>query len=181
VAEQRSAALLIGMRIGALESALRRDLDPHIHGTGAVTVGGTKAFLAHLDRTPEQDVFTAAIIWAPEEGTLALVDMVDVAAAMPTRNWSQVQFKGSGEINSAAFQKVHLRKRACTSHGAIGCRNFPVIGEAHGEGPEFETVALCGANCGVGDTEALFHFNLACDDLGMDTISTRPWSGWPPT
>ena len=62
MAEQRSAALLVGMRIGALESALRRDLDPHIHGTGAVTVGGTKSFLAHLDRTPEQDVFTAAII-----------------------------------------------------------------------------------------------------------------------
>ena len=116
-------------------------------------------------------VFTPANMWAHKEGTLALVDMVDVAGAMPTRNWSQGQFEGIGQINSAARQKVRLKKRACTQC-AIGCRNFHVIDDAHGEGPEFETVALCGANCGVGDTEALFRFNLACDDLGMDTIST---------
>ena len=216
VVELRSAAPYVGMKIGALESTLRRDLDPRmqamsngpagenllpwaclstdqahkagrggagalmgaknvkalaVRGTGAVSVGDAKAFLADLYRIHEEYVFTSANMWAHEEGTLALVDMVDVAGAMPTRNWSQGQFDGIDQINSAAFQKVRLKKRACTQC-AIGCRNFHVIGDAHGEGPEFETVALCGANCGVGNAEALFRFNLACDDLGMDTIST---------
>ena len=142
-----------------------------VRGTGSVGVGDAKAFLADLYRIHEEYIFTPANMWAHEEGTLALVDMVDVAGAMPTRNWSDGQFDGIDQINSAAFQKVRLKKRAC-SQCAIGCRNYHVIGDAHGEGPEFETVALCGANCGVGDTEALFRFNLACDDLGMDTIST---------
>ena len=216
VVELRSAAPYLGMKIGELESTLRRDLDPRmqamsngpagenllpwaclstdqahkagrggagalmgaknvkaiaVRGTGSVGVGDAKAFLADLYRIHEEYVFTPANMWAHEEGTLALVDMVDVAGAMPTRNWSEGQFDGIDQINSAAFQKVRLKKRAC-SQCAIGCRNFHVIGDAHGEGPEFETVALCGANCGVGDTEALFRFNLACDDLGMDTIST---------
>jgi len=216
VVELRSAAPYMGMKIGELESALRRDLDPRmqalsngpagenllpwaclstdqahkagrggagalmgaknvkavaVRGTGAVTVGDARAFLADMYRIQGEYLLTPANMWAHEEGTLALVDMVDVAGAMPTRNWSQGQFDGIDQINSAAFQKVRLKKRACTQC-AIGCRNFHVIGDAHGEGPEFETVALCGANCGVGDTEALFRFNLACDDLGMDTIST---------
>ena len=142
-----------------------------VRGTGAVNVGDARAFLSDLVRIHRDSVLTPTNMWAHEEGTLALVDLVDVAGAMPTRNWSQGQFEGIGKINSAAFQKVRLKKRAC-SQCAIACRNVHVIGDARGEGPEFETVALCGANCGVGDTEALLRFNLACDVLGMDTIST---------
>ena len=41
-----------------------------------------------------------------------------------------------------------------------------------GEGPEYETIALCGANCGIGDIAALIKFNELCDEWGMDTIST---------
>lgn len=142
-----------------------------VRGTGAVTVGDAKAFQADLYRIHEQYVFTPDNMWAHEEGTLAVADAVSMAGAMPTRNWSQGQFVGIDQINSAAFQKVRLKKRAC-SQCAIACRNFHVIGDARGEGPEFETVALCGANCGIDDAEALLRFNLACDDLGMDTIST---------
>lgn len=45
-------------------------------------------------------------------------------------------------------------------------------GGVKGEGPEFETIALCGANCGVGDLEALMRFNHECDEWGLDTISS---------
>jgi len=142
-----------------------------VRGTGSVSVGDAKAFAAELYTIQEESVLTPANMWAHEEGTLALVDVVNMAGAMPTRNWSQGQFDGIEQINSAAFQKVRLKKRAC-SQCAIGCRNVHEIADARGEGPEYETVAICGANCCVGDTEALLRFNVACDDLGMDTIST---------
>ncbi len=45
-------------------------------------------------------------------------------------------------------------------------------GGVKGEGPEYETIALCGANCGVGDIEALMRFNHECDEWGLDTISS---------
>jgi len=140
-------------------------------GTGSVSVGNAKEFLADIYRIHKEYILTPANLWAHEEGTLALVDMVQVAGAMPTRNWSQGQFEGNDNINSRAYMKIRLKKRAC-SQCAIGCRNFHAVDEARGEGPEFETVAICGANCGIGDAETLFRFNLACDDLGMDTIST---------
>ena len=41
-----------------------------------------------------------------------------------------------------------------------------------GEGPEYETIALCGANCGIDDIDALMKFNELCDELGLDTISS---------
>src|SRR5450756_749256 len=106
-----------------------------------------------------------------EEGTLALVDMVNQAGAMPTKNWSRGHFPEAVNVNSAAFIKTRVKNRACYQC-AIGWRQFHEVGGVRGEGPEFETVALCGPNCGVGDIEALMRFNSACDDLGMDTIST---------
>ena len=39
-------------------------------------------------------------------------------------------------------------------------------------GPEYETIALMGSNCGVNSIEAIAHANMLCDDLGLDTIST---------
>jgi len=40
------------------------------------------------------------------------------------------------------------------------------------EGPEYETLAMTGSNCGVGDLGAIMKFNDLCDDYGLDTIST---------
>jgi len=39
-------------------------------------------------------------------------------------------------------------------------------------GPEYESIALLGSDCGVGSIEAVAHASMLCDDLGLDTIST---------
>jgi aldehyde:ferredoxin oxidoreductase len=216
VVELCPAEKYAGMRVSAVEAALRADLDPNakvmsngpagehllpwaclstdqyhkagrggagalmgaknvkaiaVRGTGMVTVGDARAFQADMERIHREHVHTADNFWAHEEGTLALVDMVNVAGAMPTRNWSQGHFPETVNVDSAAFLKVKVQNRAC-SQCAIGCRQFHEVGGTRGEGPEFETVALCGPNCGIGDMAALMRFNAACDDLGMDTIST---------
>jgi aldehyde:ferredoxin oxidoreductase len=40
------------------------------------------------------------------------------------------------------------------------------------KGPEHETMALLGANCGIGDMEDIVRANYLCNELGMDTITT---------
>ncbi len=40
------------------------------------------------------------------------------------------------------------------------------------DGPEYETIALLGSNCGNGDLNAIAYLNYLCDDYGLDTIST---------
>ena len=142
-----------------------------IRGTGSVRVGDAKAFLAEIARIHKEYVLTDANLWANEEGTPILVDPVNGAGAIPTRNWSAGSFDGIGSINSEAFQKIKTGNRACYQC-ALACRQIHEIGGVKSEGPEYETIALCGANCGMGDIEALMRFNHECDEWGLDTISS---------
>jgi len=146
-----------------------------LRGTGSVTVGDARAFLADMARIHREFVLTDDNLWAHEEGTPVLVDLVNGAGAMPTRNWSEGYFEGAKNLNSESFQKIRVKKRACYQC-AIGCRNFhgtTFAGkEVRGEGPEYETIALCGGNCGIGDIDALMEFNAECDEWGLDTISS---------
>jgi aldehyde:ferredoxin oxidoreductase len=146
-----------------------------VRGTGSVSVGDAAGFQALMRKMHTDYVLTEDNLWAHEEGTPVLVDPVNGAGAIPTRNWSAGSFEGIENLNSEAFQKIRVKKRACYQC-AIGCRNVHSAkwhGEdIIGEGPEYETIALCGPNCDVSDIAALVKFNEECDQLGLDTISS---------
>lgn len=142
-----------------------------VRGTGTVTVGDPRAFLAFTEQIHKDYVLTEDNLWAHEEGTPVLVDFVHGTGAMPVRNWTRGEFEHITNLNSESFQKIRKQKRACYQC-AIGCRNFHAVEGAEGEGPEYETIALCGANCEIGDITALVKFNALCDELGLDTISS---------
>ena len=141
-----------------------------IRGTGSVKVGDARDFLADMRRIHKEHVLTDFNLWANEEGTPILVDPMNGAGVLPTRNWSSGTFEGVGGINSEALLKVKVANRACYQC-SLGCRQVHDAGGVKCEGPEYETIALCGANCGVGDLEALMRFNQECDEWGLDTIS----------
>ena len=142
-----------------------------VRGTGSVSVGDAREFLADVRRIHSEHILTDDNLWANEEGTPILVQIMSDAGVIPTRNWSTGSFEQVENINSDAFQKVKTRNRACYQC-AIACRQVHALEGVLGEGPEYETIALCGANCGVGDMAALMKFNELCDELGLDTIST---------
>ena len=142
-----------------------------IRGTGSVNVGDARAFLADMRRMHEEYVLTAANLWANEEGTPILVDVMNGAGCLPTRNWSEGTFEGATSINSEAMLNIKVANRACYQC-ALGCRQVHEAPGVKSEGPEYETIALCGANCGVSDIEALMKFNHECDEWGLDTISS---------
>jgi aldehyde:ferredoxin oxidoreductase len=142
-----------------------------VRGTGGVSVGDARAFLADLRALHERFVLTEDNLWANEEGTPILVQVMHDAGAMPVRNWSRASFDGIESINSDAFLKVRTKNRACYQC-ALACRQFHAAGGIAGEGPEYETIATCGANCGIDDMQALMRFNAECDEWGLDTISS---------
>ena len=142
-----------------------------IRGTGSVTVGDAKEFLDDMYRIHTEYVLTEDNLWANEEGTPVLGQIMSDAGVIPTRNWSTGSFEGMENINSDAFLKIRTKNRACYQC-AIGCRQFHEVDGIAGEGPEYETIAICGPNCGIGDIGALSKFNQECDELGLDTIST---------
>ena len=142
-----------------------------VRGTGAVTVGDAAAFTRDLLELQSSRILTADNAWTYEEGTPYLVDLVNAAGALPTRNWRSGQFEGADRIDSAQLLEVRTKIRAC-SQCPLACRQVHRFGDHVCEGPEFETLGLCGANCGVGDLAAIAAFNRSCDELGLDTMST---------
>lgn len=142
-----------------------------VRGTGAVTVGDARAFSAEMLSLQNERILTPDNAWTWEEGTPYLVELVNAAGALPTRNWRSGQFDQAPAIQSAELLAVRTRIRACTQC-PLACRQVHAFGEHVCEGPEFETLGLCGANCGIGDLTTIAAFNRACDEFGLDTIST---------
>lgn len=142
-----------------------------VRGTGAVTVGDAAAFAGDLLALQSDRILTGDNAWTWEEGTPYLVELVNTAGALPTRNWRSGHFDEAPAIESAALQRVRTKIRACTQC-PLACRQVHQFGDHICEGPEFETLGLCGANCGIGDLATIAAFNQACDELGLDTMST---------
>lgn len=112
-----------------------------------------------------------------EIGTPLWVAKANHAGFLPTRNFSSGVFELADEISGETMRrKIVVKNRAC--YGCpILCGKFSRVDEGKHqgievEGPEYETIALLGSNCGIGSIEAVAHANMLCDDLGMDTIST---------
>jgi aldehyde:ferredoxin oxidoreductase len=80
-------------------------------------------------------------------------------------------FEGAASINSTTLLDIRTKLRACTQC-PLACRQVHSFGEHICEGPEFETIGLCGSNCGISDIAAVAEFNRACDEVGLDTMST---------
>ncbi|MBE0518045.1 MAG: aldehyde ferredoxin oxidoreductase family protein [Thermoplasmata archaeon] len=111
------------------------------------------------------------------DGTPILVEMSNDAGILPTRNWNDGTFDGHEGINSEAIKsRVLVRKRACFDC-ALACGTWAkvrsgIFKDSASEGPEYETLGLCGSNCGIKDVEAVVKFVEECDRQGLDSIST---------
>jgi aldehyde:ferredoxin oxidoreductase len=142
-----------------------------VRGTGAVRVGDARAFAADVLALQRDSVLIDGNAWTWEEGTPYLVEPVNAAGALPTHNWRDGEFAGAPALQSAALQAVRVKIRAC-AQCPLACRQVHRFGDHVCEGPEFETLGLCGANCGIDDLAAVAAFNGACDEVGLDTMST---------
>ena len=119
-----------------------------------------------------------------KEGTPSVVNMSQGAGLLPTRNFQTGVFPEADQINTdALFDKILVRHTTTCFSCAIGCRNITKVRDGkyaglEGEGPEYETLALCGSNLGIGDIRVVMKFNEECSDLGLDTISAGSVCGW---
>ena len=62
----------------------------------------------------------------------------------------------------------------CMTGCIVQCSN--IVNDADGKyvtsALEFETIALCGSNCAIGDLDKVAQMDRLCDELGLDTIET---------
>jgi aldehyde:ferredoxin oxidoreductase len=110
-------------------------------------------------------------------GTPIWVAPVNEAALLPTRNFKTGVFEHADEISGETMRDKLVVKDGTCYNCSIQCWKYTRVKSGKYKvkelaGPEYETIALMGSNCGVNSIEAIAHANMLCDDLGLDTIST---------
>ncbi len=162
-----------------------------VRGTQGVAVKDGKTFLkATMDgkKVLAENAVTGQGL--PTYGTQVLMNVINEAGAMPTRNHRDVQFEGSHDISAEAMhepRKTDGKKNLLTNQACFGCtiacgriskidenhfsvKNKPEYWHASG-GLEYEAAWALGSNTGIDDLEALTYVNFICNEQGMDPIS----------
>ena len=111
-----------------------------------------------------------------DKGTPGLVDGLNAAGMLPTRNFQSGVFAQVDAIKWEAYEHQLLTARRSCYACAVRCkREVSLDGKkstsAYG-GPEYEAVAAFGSNCGIGDLNAVAKANELCNKYTLDTIST---------
>ena len=112
-------------------------------------------------------------------GTAVLVNLLNEAGGLPTRNFSAGQFEGAAKISGEAIAEVCEKRggEGMMGHGChpgciIKCSNiYPdESGKAIVSCIEYETTWSMGANCGIDDLDYIARMTRECNDIGLDTI-----------
>jgi len=111
-----------------------------------------------------------------EFGTGALMEKFEANGNLPIRNFRDASFPGAKKIGARAVKDT-------ISIGMDGCFGCPVrckkvvkvdepypVDPAYG-GPEYETLAALGSNCGIDNLEAIAKGSELCNAYSLDTIS----------
>jgi aldehyde:ferredoxin oxidoreductase len=112
-------------------------------------------------------------------GTAVLVNVINEAGALPTRNFREGRFEGASKIAGEAIfagNKERLGEErynhACSPGCIIGCSNtwHRPDGSEHTSCIEYESDWALGANCGIDDLDVIGELNRLCNEYGVDTI-----------
>ena len=112
-------------------------------------------------------------------GTAVLVNLLNEAGGLPTRNFSAGQFEGATKISGEAMAEVCEKRggEGTMGHGChpgciIKCSNiYPnEAGEAIVSCIEYETTWSMGANCEIDNLDYIARMTRECNDIGVDTI-----------
>lgn len=104
-------------------------------------------------------------------GTVANLLVFNRFDALPTRNFQEGRFEGAPRLATAELGPARKVARNSCAACTIGCEHVYALG-SKGVRLEYESLFALGPLCGVDDPSAVLSAAKACDDLGLDTIST---------
>jgi len=113
----------------------------------------------------------------PTYGTNVLVNILNEAGGLPTKNFRTGRFDGASKICGETMHDVIVSRNGKPSHGChAGCiiKCSQVYNDKDGNyltaGFEYETIWGFGANCCIDDLDDIAMIDRLCDDIGIDTI-----------
>lgn len=115
--------------------------------------------------------------WAVN-GTPNAVQYFERVGNLPINNWRDArnQHIGATTTGAAIYDTIQVKRTGCKRCPVICGRTVEIEDGDYAtggvvEGPEYETLALFGANQMVDDVNAIAKANELCNRLGLDTIS----------
>jgi aldehyde:ferredoxin oxidoreductase len=114
-------------------------------------------------------------------GTAVLINVLNEAGGLPTRNFTSGRFEGAAKIAGEAIfegNKQRLGKElynhACSPGCIIQCSNtwFNADGSEHASCVEYESTWALGADCGIDNLDDIAEMIKLCNEYGLDTIET---------
>lgn len=128
-----------------------------------------KAFQKKITKFTRDHPMTGGIL--PRLGTANIVMPAAGRNILPVRNFQKGSDHAAVQISGEKLADEDLEKK-------VGCIACPVLcgrgirrGGKLTKGPEYETIAVLGANTGTFDLQRIYEWNELVDDLGMDSIS----------
>jgi len=113
----------------------------------------------------------------PMYGTAVLINILNEAGGLPTRNFRHGRFEFAEKISGEMVHDTIKERKGIPTHGChAGCviRCSQVYHDKEGKyltaGFEYETIWGFGANCEIDDIDAIAKLDFLCDDIGIDTI-----------
>ena len=148
-----------------------------VRGTGSVNIAQPDEFVAAAaDARAKLKAHPVGGTGLPAYGTNVLVNIINAAGALPTRNWRDGgEFAQADDIGGESLAKKYLIKNKGCFGCSIGCGRLTKVEDgpfkSMGEGPEYEAAWAYGASCGVNDLAAICKANFLCNEYGMDPIT----------
>jgi len=147
-----------------------------VSGTGDVTVADVDGFKRAVMEFFEEGRANQSLEKRRCYGTWSLPGRANKTGTQAALNFQSGYFEPFCKFEDPDVIRDSLRVR---DEGCFGCpfacgkrsriQDLAYPGTA--KGPEHESMALLGSNCGIGDLDDIFRANYLCNELGMDTIS----------
>ena len=117
-------------------------------------------------------------------GTGMGLDGYTRVGGMAVRNYDGGPFEEAGEISAEALVEkgYRVKMEACWAC-SVRCKKVVKMEQPYQidpkyGGPEYESIAALGAQCGIGDLALISKVNERCNALGIDTISFGATIAW---
>ena len=148
----------------------------------AIAVRGSKApsiadkgKIIELSRWMGNNYKERSVLW--RYGTGGAIIQYEESGNLPIRNFNGGRFPGAEKITAQQlFEKGYIERMESCFACPIRCKKRvkmtePWTTDPRYGGPEYETLAALGSNCGIDDLEAIIKAHEICGRYGIDTIS----------
>jgi len=112
----------------------------------------------------------------PAYGTNVLMNIINEAGTLPTRNFSRGRFDKANEVGGEKLAEVATARggkatHACHPGCVMRCSNVYILPDGRSLGKiEYETAWGFGPNLEISDLDVVAELNYICNDAGLDTI-----------